>query len=320
MSENWEIIRKEIKEHRLALVIGNGINRYQQEKDNCSSKKDDCSWGKVLMDLCTFFLFEYKADADSMFNKLSHTELYDLICLHIHQEKPTAGEIKIVRDKLIEIISQIKAGKIHKEWQNFAKKHNIPILTTNFDSNLEKGLTEYRLATNKSNQKRFSVAYPWDVYYANNSVPPKNSIREQFGVWHINGMLKRKSSIRMGLSNYMGSVSFAGNLIHHKDRSLYNLNHGGNWAGSKTWMDIFFYNSLYIFGLSLDKNEIFLRWLLIERKKFHKFLGVESHDFYIYSKEEETKIPKIFLQEIGITPIPLDNFDAIYNTYKNELA
>ena len=93
-----------------------------------------------------------------------------------------------------------------------------------------------------------------------------------------------------------------------------NLN---NWNGYKTWLHIIFNKSLFIMGLKLEENETFLRWLLIQRSKYYALFKDRNHNgWYVYPKEEEKDKDffgkKVFLEKVGISMIPVENYKTIY--------
>ena len=77
----------------------------------------------------------------------------------------------------------------------------------------------------------------------------------------------------------MGNVERARKLIYKKPESIRFEGKSRNyWDGYKTWLHIVFNKSIFIFGLSLDETEIFIRWLLIERaKNFRNFPDRKKH-------------------------------------------
>lgn len=84
-------------------------------------------------------------------------------------------------------------------------------------------------------------------------------------------MVGYRRSIRLSLSEYMGLSARVRSFLH-KEESIddFNFKNQNNWKGYNTWLHIIFNSSLCIFGLALDENETFLRWLLIERAKYFR--------------------------------------------------
>ena len=88
------------------------------------------------------------------------------------------------------------------------------------------------------------------------------------------------------------------------------------WPGSNTWLQVFFHKPLLFFGLSLAENEVFLRWLLIERARyFKKFPGRAKRGWYVYVQQEGAldSGKSLFLKGVGIEPYPVSKYDDIYS-------
>lgn len=89
------------------------------------------------------------------------------------------------------------------------------------------------------------------------------------------------------------------------------------WSGNNTWLDIIFNKSLFIFGLKLEENETFLRWLLIERMKYYKrFPERKKKGWYInkLNTENSKQGKNFFLENVGFEVIELDEYSDIYET------
>ncbi len=130
-------------------------------------------------------------------------------------------------------------------------------------------------------------------------------------------MKKYFRSIRLGLTHYMGSIERARNMIHKgKEDRLFMGKDNANWKGSKTWLHIIFNKSIFIFGLGLNKDEVFLRWLLLERAiYFQKFPERKKLGWYIDKNISEGK--KLFLKQIGLEVLELKDYKDIYEIWKN---
>ena len=57
-------------------------------------------------------------------------------------------------------------------------------------------------------------------------------------------------------------------LLSHDFNEFFNGMNQSNWSGYYTWLHAFFNKDLFIFGLKLNNDEVFLRWLLIQRAKY----------------------------------------------------
>ena len=192
------------------------------------------------------------------------------------------------------------------------KELNSPLLTTNYDDVFSKSIKNLKLQIVKNNGAKFSDIYPWNCYYSDNRSTKYTS---GFGIWHINGMVKYHRSIRIGLTDYMnciskarqmlkGSIIFENDEENHKDKSMH-------WKGYNTWIHQFFNNSLFIFGLNLDENELFLRWLLIQRKKYYLTFGQKHNGWYI-TKDKLSEGKILFLESVGIEIIKVQDYKTLY--------
>ena len=85
------------------------------------------------------------------------------------------------------------------------------------------------------------------------------------------------------------------------------------WAGAASWLHVAFNWPLLIFGLALDENEIFLRWLLIERARYFKNCPeVSKEAWYVYAGERHADGKQFFLESVGVTPLRVDSYEDIY--------
>jgi hypothetical protein len=159
----------------------------------------------------------------------------------------------------------------HKRVVSWAKQARCPLLTTNFDKTFSEAGDCKLLHTRRDG---FTDYYPWETYYGHQQF---DDPCHGFAIWHINGMERYPRSIRLGLSHYMGSVQRARDWLHRgNERRLFSGKDIHNWRGFGTWLHIMFDKRLVILGLGLKEDEVFLRWLLIERARyFRKFPAIE---------------------------------------------
>lgn len=285
------LLRKE-KKH-IAFVIGNGIHRYQP-------MRKALSWDDLLLQL-------WKTSTGHRLTKrpegISSTEFYDLVELHNTQRIGVQKEVStLLRDwapmehhrRIVDVIQQLGA----------------PLLTTNYD--------EVMAQVSHSTMRRleggrFTDFYPWSNYHSPIELANPHA---GFGIWYINGTRHYHRSIRLGLSHYMGSVERARHLFSSsKTSGLYSPEGVHSWTGSSTWLDILFHRSLFIFGLALEENETFLRWLLIERKKYYnRFPERKRKGWYLTLRQNSRAFEgkKFFLNSVGIEVIEVDHYDDIY--------
>lgn len=285
-------IKRALSNHKkdLAIVVGNGVNRYNNEKA--------LSWENLLLKLwktCT------GNDIEINWDGISYTEFYDMLECQI-------GSKKDIKNEVAKIINEYETTDYHRALCLKLIKWDVPLLTTNFDHNLEQGFRR-RVLRDKVG---FSYYYPWNVCYR---PPSLSSPLDGFGVWHINGMAKYIDSIRLGLTDYISLASRVRKNIHCTDSyDDFGLLNQDDWKFSETWLNIFFHKSLCIFGLELNENEYFLRWLLIERNKYYKkYPQLKKKGWYVYC--DIKGIPegkKWFLEKNGISLVALSDYKEIY--------
>lgn len=190
---------------------------------------------------------------------------------------------------------------------SFFKNNDVPILTTNFDTLIAHSLN----LTKRKMGKSFTAFYPWNVYYSDRELDCPIS---GFGIWHINGVVEYPQSIKLGLSDYMGNVERVRKMLHSHDfNEFFNGKNQNNWAGYYTWLHIFFNRDLFIFGLKLDGNEVFLRWLLIQRAKYSQMYNKPLKGWFVDKDIDENK--KYFLKKVGFDVIDISDFNELYDSF-----
>lgn len=278
----------------IALVIGNGINRYR-------AADSGNSWDSLLRGLGRKYLVQAQAKIPA---GVSLPEFYDLLDLARESVPSSTG----LQKEFCLLMEGWKPVEHHRRIVGWAQKAGAPILTANFESTLGQaaGCSLQHLST-----KQFTDHYPWSSYYA---VKPLKNPASGFGIWHINGMQYYRRSIRLGLTHYMGAVDRARGLIHKSgDKSLFAERRSPQWAGSATWLDIVFHKPLLVFGLALEENETFLRWLLIERAKyFRKSASRRKDAWYVHLPAEKGSGKLFFLERLGFSPLQVASYDEIY--------
>ena len=201
MPESLEHIRSllEDRKQEMAVVIGNGINRHYR-----TSK----SWNDVLTELWRTFS---SSTLTMIPNGISLTELYDLLDLeNFDREELNYGIQKEVKS----IYATLSPNPNQLQMLSKIESYQMPLLTTNFDDLMERGLG---LTFHNQNKGGFTDFYPWECYYARSK---KQSPTDGFGIWHINGTIKYFRSIKLGLSHYMGNVDRARNWIHGNSEAI----------------------------------------------------------------------------------------------------
>lgn len=277
----------------LALLIGNGINRY----DAAASEN---SWDDLLGHLARAHLDPLHSTVP---DGISLTEFYDVLDLAARRKTSSNG----LQKQFCDLMATWRPRNQHVRIAEWARQQHVPVLTTNFESSLGEsvGCRLQRIGRGK-----FTAFYPWDSYYGEPGVSdPCNS----FGVWHINGMQRYRQSVRLGLTHYMGSVERARPWLHKGSNRLFAVGPVHSWPGASTWLHILFHKPLLIFGLALAQNEVFLRWLLIERAKYFDADPCRKKDaWYVYPALEKDQGKLMFLSAVGVEPFPVKDHKEIY--------
>lgn len=290
-----EVLKR--NKYQLAFICGNGINRYAY------GETQNCSWNDML--LCIWQKISTKT-LTNIPSGITLTEFYDVMEFE-------SGDIETLRLKVVEYLEKWKPLPYHEWLQNKFIDWNIPLLTTNFDRNLDAGLRIYKFTNAKTG---FTDFYPWNVYFSKKEL---SSPLNGFGIWHINGMVGYRRSIRLSLSEYTGLSARVRSYLH-KDERLddFYLKNTNEWNGYQTWLHIIFNSSLCIFGLALDENETFLRWLLIERAKyFKKYPDRKKEGWYISMRNELTEGKRFLLKNLGFEIVALNTYKDIYENIFN---
>ena len=284
-------------ENHLAIVVGNGINRYS------SPNEDKYGWDKLIDSLWQ----DLSSNAIPVGQDLSLTEAYDIISLC------SEGESELV-ERVKGFVNSIEPTGYQAKLRESMMDFGFPILTTNFDKNLEIGLSKKVLRHPESPTLGFTDFYPWNVYFSNTEL--RNPL-DGFGIWHINGSIVYPRSMHLGLTQYMNQVARARSFIHDWDRMDDNFagKNQNRWRGYNTWLHIVFNSPLLILGLGLDVNETFFRWLLIERAKyFDVFHERRKCGWLLCLKKDMNDGKRFFLQYLGIEPIEFDDFPDLYES------
>ena len=265
------------KENKYLFLIGNGLN--------IAMGNDKCSWDKVLWNIAntdgrkSLFSPEHKP-------LLSSLETFNAIQLK--------SEHTIFSDKIVPEIKKIKfkADK-NPSLLKFAEKNNVDILTTNFDMNIERYLWNCNYEKLKFSHGGF---YPWRKYYSAADFCSQSDSKTR--VWHIHGDITQNRSILFSMTRYMRAARKAAGLL--------NDDKNDHSALKQTWMWEFFSRPLIIAGLALSEQEIFLRWLLLERLMSARRLCLQSdlpQSYYLYRDPEEVEKLSVFLKMVNITPV-----------------
>lgn len=282
--------------HNLALVIGNGVNRHDAPEDNNS-------WSTILAGLAGDYGLDVRTP--TLREGMSLTELYDLLDL---SPPPASAAGRSLQEQFCDRLQGWVHRPHHERIITWARARGAPVLTTNFDDLLARAGGCRLLPPRVSG---FTDYYPWGRYYGDAELADPT---DGFGIWHINGMRRYRRSVRLGLSHYMGSVQRVRDWLHEgKPDRLFDAEAKADWPGATTWLHVLFNMPFVMFGLALDENEVFLRWLLIERRRYvSKFPQHHQPGWYVYPAAEAKPGKLRFLEGMGVTPVQVTDHAEIY--------
>jgi len=280
----------------IALVVGNGVNLYGP-----STRTN--SWHDLLVNLAKEHL---PLTLRTVPKGVSLTEFYDV--LDLKSSKSVSSPT--LQQEFCNLMASWQYYEHHQRIVEWAQKNNAPILTTNYEKVIADAgkCTLYR--TRKGG---FTDYYPWESYYGTKKISDPSS---EFAIWYINGMQHYRRSIRLGLTHYMGSVERARGWLHKgNERRLFSGKNALNWDGADSWLHIIFNSPLLIFGLGLEENEVFFRWLLIERARYFKKFPVRKKDaWYVHTGRMNNDGKQFFLEGVGVQPISVTSYEKIYGS------
>jgi len=275
----------------LALVIGNGINRYD-------APPGANSWEELLATLARDCIDPAQHGVPA---GVSPTEFYDIVDLAAARD---------ITDNLQVQFCRLMAGWTplpqHGRVTAWARRWSVPILTTNFESTLAEacGATLRRCGPDG-----FTAFYPWSSCFA---PEPVDDPLKSFAIWHVNGQQRYRQSIRLGLGHYMGSVERGRGWMQRSGSRLYKGADIASWPGAHTWLQAFLHKPLLFMGLGLEQNEVFLRWLLIERARyFLRFPARRKGAWYVHAGSLDAG-KAFFLRGVGIEPVAVEDYAQIY--------
>jgi hypothetical protein len=297
------------RHENLALIIGNGVNRV--------GINSNASWEDLLIELWNKYqkrdwlekLEDNTEDyREIFFQGITLTEFYDLLEL-------SSNKYKIdLQKEFCNLMKEWEPNQRHSNIVKWAINQQVPILTTNFENTFSTATDDIITKFIYENGFVETPVFPWNTCYKINN----NKSNLNFGIWNINGFQEYPKSIRLSLSHYMQSIKKARELLHAgDDGDGFFAKNNANWKGSNTWLHIIFNCDLVIFGLALDSNEIFIRWLLIQRAKyFQLFNHRKRKGFYIEKKQESFNTgKKLFLESVGFQVIEEEEYEDIYNAF-----
>jgi len=347
---NYDKLLKSINSEnrrKIAFVVGNGINLYAAEQ---LRRSKDIGWLGLLKKLIKKYELPID-DKDKNFPNITLPELANILELNIMKanNRGYKDSIKELKNEMICLIKkymedELKSADVYNNFLSFAEKNDIPIITTNFDGLLSsKKYKEIKLNfTDEKGLFKSNANYNWNYCYTN---PPEiknlNSdnyydIIQGFGVWHIHGNIEHSLSLKFGLDDYINCTSKVKDLIsnHNKKQeekykplfSFRKEDDDTNWKGKNTLFDIFFKRYLIFIGLSLNSDEVFLRWLLMQRAKYlynkkpNFNINNEYSGSFVYCTRDDNRFDEnsaetAFFKSCGIDLLGVDDYKDAYESF-----
>ena len=302
------------------FLIGNGINRHY---DKCSP-----SWSHLLNSIAEELNIEISIADDNKSRKqiahdekgvneteqqkvqtssksgLTNPEFFSLIERRWGKRKDVLTVLKEHKDKFNKFDSTTETSikKALLTW-------NVPVLTTNYDKRLDFGRS--RNMSCPDGHKRY-YDFPLNTYYSPNEI---QSVCSQFAVWHIHGSFDASNKIQISLDDYLNYV----NHVSPKLRDFTcNTNDLSKCKYADTWLYPFLTKTLCFVGVGLEIDEVFLRWLLLQRKQMMRNGNIpETESYYFCIKKDLTKGKEMFLENVGVKPIPFKGYNSMYKNLFN---
>ncbi|WP_097175951.1 hypothetical protein [Stappia indica] len=274
-----------------ALLIGNGINRYNSSASS--------SWNELLAVLAEkqgLTLTENDA------SEMSNTEFFDILDLAC----PKDDQSKL-QEEFCNLMAKWSPADHHTKIVGWAQRHRSPIITVNFDENLSQAVEARFFRRGES----FTHYYPWSCYFSDREI---GNPRSSFAIWHAHGMMRYKTSIRLGLTHYMGSVQRARSWVYNRKGLRYSAKISENaWPGSDTWLEVLFFCPLVLIGFGFGKDENFLRWLFLERARLHKLRpDWTTKTWFVDVNSTDRQHRRLFLEKLGIEVVTVPQYIDIY--------
>ena len=329
LNQAQQLLRK--NRANIALLIGNGINL-------TSGPAGGITWDQLMESLIASVAAgssntkDTTARLKSLLKRgpdgqtpASQPEFFDILeatgTIKVSSKKPAAADLHL-QAQIAQMLRGMKPGPPHKAVVQWARKSNVPILTTNYDHCLQDALGE------ECERRRFGTGrpgsdyYPWDRYYAPNAIADPAS---EFAVWHIHGDRDLKRSIRAGLDQYMGMTqrlrklkrSVAWEILGAPEE---NQEHDPAYLAAP-WLRVFMGRKLWIQGLGLRAAEVSLRWLLIQRFRYwrrYRPANRLSSGWYIHGPTEALGAldegRRAFFENTGLDVVEIEKAGDFYTT------
>lgn len=306
MDNNLDRVKKEIDNSGVCFLLGNGLNLFA--KDKCSGFSMP-SWGELISIIAKDINFKALRSLEKnmkVYSRISYPEIFTILLRNTDM---------CVKSKVCKIIAKHSPTEIHSSFVKYCIKNRSPIITTNYDFLLEKSVG---ILSEKNTKEKIHKTYPITRCYTLQELFTVNPMTD-FAIWHLQGYVDRRESIRLGF------IDYANQLVWFKKQlpTLEDVKSNRIKADSlfdHSLLAPFFKKKLCIIGSRLDQSELVLRWLLLRRSLFWKYFDNNSccntdSGWFIYKDKKEDNGLNFFLNSIGITPIPVNEYSDIYSSF-----
>lgn len=285
----------------VTLLIGNGINRLETEKDY--------SWEKILADLAQKIGGQYLLELK---NDKPLTLIYESLRLKLSVDGKQHG--LSLKRKVSKSLLKMVPNQYHSKFLKLGVEN---IITTNYDYCFErtaKSGTEYFYVPHKSKYSTFRKKKVNDAH-----------------IWHIHGEVDVPESIMLGYEQYAGYLQKIRNYLVPSKKSKRAisilLETKLNRKLAQSWTEIFLKDDVYILGFSLDYSEIDIWWLLVLKAECKSRFGINTGTttYYQWVKDDQKDkdIAKAqLLRSLGVVVIEKysigDRFGSCYDEFIKE--
>ena len=285
------------------LLLGNGVNKYLEA--------EVLSWKELIREVWQEVLGE---TAPTFPAGLGYLEVMELLLYQMHEPRKRRdaksriknGIRRVMLDwsRQMDLFQPERVAVVRALGRRYAN-----IITTNYDRILPDFLGRsdatfvHKKKTDAGDLGYFTHHYPWTGYfpYACDHGPGK--------IWHIHGTIDLVDSICITVTDYYGAIERANTRL--------NARYKAGDASSRLYYEQslfrpFLEGNLLIAGLTLNSNELFLRWLL-----FYKARRRQGRVCYCYVKQQGRKegIPRdveFLFTQLGYEFREYADHDALY--------
>lgn len=264
------------------LLIGNDIN----------NATENYSWNDLITGLLDYAKIEKKVNRENKPFPLLYEEIY--LKSYLHYKTPESRIKKYIASQT----RKLNYNSLHSQILELGIEN---ILTTNYDLLFETASnTDKKKCVNKGVIKE--SLYNLFRYHQT----------EQHKIWHIHGSETSPKTITLGYEHYSGYLQQMRNYVTTGTKGVYSKKDflplskrlRENQIEFDSWVDFFFLNDVYIFGLNLDFVEMHLWWLLTyrARAKMEGKFPIENKIIYYYPDKyrESSKNKLEMFKSLGV--------------------